>query len=275
MPAPTGIRSLFLQLGSGQPFQQGRKIEVLVQVDGLPFSQESATVEAGKAAGAVLGVLKARPDLREKLDGWARSGERQVVVAVFVEGRKVQELSWKALDEQSQQIRRTSFQVLDATTTLNVFKPAPSHGSGPLSVISADASSCQDACEQDREACYPETCPGLRSCQECDDQYDLCVISCNPPPPCTDPKNVSYGSAGPEVVGGFWLGSDCLGFGSTGEIYDHIVETLRNYTTQTTEYCDGHSTTTVIGYWDSYWSCDGWTGFVCSYPSGWPGAFCY
>ncbi|HEX3557398.1 MAG TPA: hypothetical protein VIA62_29575 [Thermoanaerobaculia bacterium] len=235
-------------------------------------------MEIGKAAGAVLGVLKTRPDLRDELDRWARAGDRQVMVAVLVDGRKVQELSWKTLVEKNREIRHTSFKVLDAQTTLSVFKSSTSHGSGPLSAVtSASASSCQDACEQDRQTCFAETCPGMRSCQECDDQYDICVTNCNPPPPpppppppCTDPKSVSYGSAGPEVVAVGWAGSSCLGSGSEGEIYDHIVEDLRTYYTQTTEYCDGHSTTVVTSYSDFYWSCDESTGFACGFPSGWP-----
>jgi hypothetical protein len=269
-------RSLFLQLGSNRPYKEARQIEILVQVDGRPFSSETLSVERGKAAGAVLGLLMARPDLRNQVDQWGRSGDRQVVVKVLLEGRELQRLSYKDLVQGDQRIRRASFGVLDAEVTLNVFKPPSPRSPGHLSILTS--ASCEDACEEDRESCYGETCPGLRSCPECDDLYDACVNSCSPPPPpCTDPKSVSYGTAGPVPVAAYPVGAfECLSYGlPDGDTYEPLLEILRTYTTQTTNYCDGHSSTVTIGYSDSSWYCDYWLGSPCSGATGWPGFTCY
>ncbi len=214
--------ALLYRLGTDRAIQDARRIDLVVRVDGSDFLKETTAVAPGQAAGGVLLLFAARPDLRAQLDRWSTEGARAIVFEVLADGHPVQQLSWRTLREASQAIRQADFEALPTTPTLTVFKlPVAPKGGRFLTSISGADSGCQDACESDREACYPETCPGLRSCQDCDDQYDLCVEACNPAPPCTDPVSVSYTSDGPHVAGSTSFGPDgCYGSGATGEIYN-------------------------------------------------------
>lgn len=131
-------------------------------------------------------------------------------------------------------------------------------------------SACEDQCDEEHWWCEGG-CSGDPQCLYwCDVQYQSCLEDCEG---CTGPWINEWEES--QVISNVYIGpSFCYGEpGFSGVVADYIYLKIKYTTYRKTTYCDGSSTTEVIGirYYDQ--NCWLWGGF-CSQGAGYASPIC-
>jgi len=262
MQAPE-VALLFYELPEGLVLPPDQMITVDVRVDGAPYLVETVRVLPGQgAAGSVVELLSGDPARVSTLRAMAERGAK-VELEISVGGSSTGIFRFEKLAAQSARLMDR----LPLPRSVESKIRSNSARILPKDLVTA-SSTCEDLCWDERDWCYENRCDfgGPPSCLDaCDNQFEDCLESCQPPPPCEPTSEIVYQSV---PISYFSLGIDCfydVYYPWDGWEFDEQLWTFKLIKKRITHNCDGTDTVEILStsYYNDYcyqrwfWSCSG------------------
>jgi hypothetical protein len=233
-----------------------------------PAQPEVTQREEGPAA---LELLAWHPEVRQYLLERATLGER-VTATLYPQDNSARTQSIGGLLQRSHELQRLGLR--PAANQSTVLSPSAITLDDEAQDVQRPSlsrkSACEDQCQYQLWTCESD-CGGDPQCEYwCGQQYQYCMEDCQG---CTGPSIQEWEES--QVISYVYLGpSVCYGQpGFSGVVSDYSYLKIKYTTYRKTTYCDGSSTTEVIGirYYDQ--NCWLWNGF-CPQATGYVSPIC-
>jgi hypothetical protein len=251
------------RLPRGIATRPDRPLTIAVRVDHEPYLVETVRLLPGQEASrTVVELFSSAPDRLEELRALAEDG-RTVELEISVGGVSTEIASLEALLARGDRLIQERPLPLSVEST--VISTAPREEIG--NIVGA-STTCEDQCWDERDWCYENRCDfgGPPSCLDaCDNQFEDCLESCEPPPPCEPTTEIVYVTE-PQYYS--TLRIDCfydVYYPWDGWEFEEQLWTFKRTEKRITHNCDGSDTVEILSvtyfsdycYYRLYWSCSG------------------